>query len=165
MVKRNRSRGASWQGIRAGRRAQAAAAVGLLLPVDLGARGSAMPGGLAATNAGRNRVIRYGMMRDVVLGLEVVLAAGSSGARTHLDWADMFRGSGAVKDVGEPQLLIAFLRSRWTAPVEPDLLTFAAVTDDPPPKVAAVSHPLALQPEAQGISPEARQLLGKARGP
>jgi FAD/FMN-containing dehydrogenase len=50
---------------------------GLLLPLDLGARGSATVGGNVSTNAGGNRVIRYGMMRDMVLGLEVVLADGT----------------------------------------------------------------------------------------
>ena len=50
---------------------------GLLLPLDFGARGSATVGGTVATNAGGNRVIRYGMMRDMVLGLEVVLADGT----------------------------------------------------------------------------------------
>ncbi|MBL4616545.1 MAG: FAD-binding oxidoreductase [Robiginitomaculum sp.] len=45
--------------------------------VDLGARGSASIGGLIATNAGGNSVIRYGMMREQVLGLEVVLADGT----------------------------------------------------------------------------------------
>ncbi|ABD87645.1 FAD-binding oxidoreductase [Rhodopseudomonas palustris] len=49
----------------------------LAFPLDLGARGSATIGGNAATNAGGNRVIRYGMTRDMVLGLEVVLADGS----------------------------------------------------------------------------------------
>ena len=57
--------------------AEAAEAEGLLLPLDLGARGSATVGGNVATNAGGNRVIRYGMMRDMVLGLEVVLADGT----------------------------------------------------------------------------------------
>ena len=51
--------------------------LGLIFPLDLGARGSATLGGNAATNAGGNRVIRYGMMRDMVLGLEVVLADGT----------------------------------------------------------------------------------------
>ena len=49
----------------------------LMFPLDLGARGSATLGGNAATNAGGNRVIRYGMMRDMVVGLEVVLADGT----------------------------------------------------------------------------------------
>lgn len=50
---------------------------GLLLPLDLGARGSATIGGNISTNAGGNRVLRYGMMRDMVLGLEAVLADGT----------------------------------------------------------------------------------------
>ncbi|MDE2372381.1 MAG: FAD-binding oxidoreductase [Burkholderiales bacterium] len=56
---------------------EAAAAQSLAFPLDLGARGSATLGGNAATNAGGNRVIRYGMMREMVLGLEVVLADGT----------------------------------------------------------------------------------------
>lgn len=54
-----------------------ASEVGLLFPIDLGARGSATIGGNIATNAGGNGVIRYGMMRDLVLGLEVVMADGT----------------------------------------------------------------------------------------
>jgi len=57
--------------------AEAAEAQKLLLPIDLGARGSAMIGGVIATNAGGNRVLRYGMARDIVLGLEAVLADGT----------------------------------------------------------------------------------------
>jgi FAD/FMN-containing dehydrogenase len=49
----------------------------LCYPLDLGARGTATLGGNAATNAGGNRVIRYGMTRDMVLGLEAVLADGT----------------------------------------------------------------------------------------
>jgi FAD/FMN-containing dehydrogenase len=50
---------------------------GLMFPLDLGARGSCTIGGNISTNAGGNRVIRYGMTRDMVLGLEVVLADGT----------------------------------------------------------------------------------------
>ena len=50
---------------------------GLLFPLDLGARGSCTVGGNVATNAGGINVIRYGVMRDLVLGLEVVLADGT----------------------------------------------------------------------------------------
>lgn len=49
---------------------------GLIFPLDLGGRGSCQLGGNAATNAGGMRVIRYGMMREQVLGIEAVLADG-----------------------------------------------------------------------------------------
>lgn len=55
---------------------RAVAEAGFLFPLDLGARGSCQIGGNIATNAGGNAVIRYGMTRDLVLGLEVVLADG-----------------------------------------------------------------------------------------
>lgn len=55
----------------------AAEAQGAFLPLDLGARGSCMIGGVIATNAGGNRVVRWGMMRDMVIGLEAVLADGT----------------------------------------------------------------------------------------
>jgi FAD/FMN-containing dehydrogenase len=49
----------------------------LLFPLDLGARGSCTIGGAVATNAGGINVLRYGMMRNLVLGLEAVLADGT----------------------------------------------------------------------------------------
>ncbi|MBT2771300.1 FAD-binding oxidoreductase [Halomonas sp. ISL-60] len=55
---------------------EAAKEVGLQFPLDLGARGSCTIGGNIATNAGGVRVIRYGMMRQQVLGLEAVMADG-----------------------------------------------------------------------------------------
>ncbi len=45
-------------------------------PLSLGAEGSCQIGGNLSTNAGGVSVLRYGMMRDLVLGLEVVLADG-----------------------------------------------------------------------------------------
>ena len=56
---------------------EAAEEVGLLFPLDLGARGSATIGGNISTNAGGNSVIRYGMTREQVLGIEAVLADGT----------------------------------------------------------------------------------------
>jgi len=50
---------------------------GHIFPVDLGARGSCQIGGMIATNAGGIKVLRYGHMREQVLGLEVVLADGT----------------------------------------------------------------------------------------
>jgi FAD/FMN-containing dehydrogenase len=51
--------------------------VDLFFPLDLGARGSCLIGGNISTNAGGNRVLRYGMARDLVLGVEAVLADGT----------------------------------------------------------------------------------------
>jgi len=49
----------------------------LFLPLSFGARGSAQVGGIISTNAGGLRVFRYGMTRNWVLGLEVVLPDGT----------------------------------------------------------------------------------------
>jgi FAD/FMN-containing dehydrogenase len=54
----------------------AAAAVDRLFPLSLGSEGSCQLGGNLSTNAGGTAVLRYGMMRDLVLGLEVVLPDG-----------------------------------------------------------------------------------------
>jgi FAD/FMN-containing dehydrogenase len=56
---------------------RAAEAAGFMVGLDLGARGSCAIGGNLSTNAGGNRVIRYGMAREMVLGLEVVLPDGT----------------------------------------------------------------------------------------
>lgn len=56
---------------------QAASDAQWRLTVDIGARGSCTIGGMIATNAGGHEVLRYGMIREQVLGLEVVLADGT----------------------------------------------------------------------------------------
>ncbi len=49
----------------------------MIFPLDLGARGSCSIGGNVSTNAGGNRVIRFGMTRDSVLGIEAVTPDGT----------------------------------------------------------------------------------------
>ncbi len=74
---------------------------GLTWPVDFASKGSSTVGGNIATNAGGVRVIRYGLTRQWVLGLEVVLASGEilsiGGAleknNTGLDLRQLFIGS------------------------------------------------------------------------
>jgi FAD/FMN-containing dehydrogenase len=55
---------------------EAATKAGRLLPLSLAAEGSCTIGGNISTNAGGVNVLRYGMTRDLVLGLEAVLADG-----------------------------------------------------------------------------------------
>jgi len=79
----------------------AAEEAGFLCGIDLGARGSCTIGGNVATNAGGNQVIRYGMTRRNVLGLEVVQADGTVVTslnkmlknNTGYDWTQLFIGS------------------------------------------------------------------------
>ena len=78
----------------------------LIFPLDLGARGSATVGGNAATNAGGNRVIRYGMMRDMVLGLEVVLADGTTVQTRLLTVGGAGTGAAAVASIASSATII-----------------------------------------------------------
>jgi FAD/FMN-containing dehydrogenase len=55
---------------------EAAAAAGCLLGLSISSEGSAQIGGVLATNAGGNNTVRFGNARDLVLGLEAVLADG-----------------------------------------------------------------------------------------
>jgi len=54
----------------------AAQGAGRLFPLHLASQGSAQVGGAISTNAGGNAVLRYGMMRELVLGIEAVLPDG-----------------------------------------------------------------------------------------
>lgn len=55
---------------------EAAAGAGLLFPLSLASEGTCQIGGNLSTNAGGTAVLRYGNARELVLGLEVVLADG-----------------------------------------------------------------------------------------
>src|SRR6185312_2089260 len=80
---------------------RAAAEAGLVFGVDLAARDSATVGGMASTNAGGLRTVRYGNMGEQVLGLEVALVDGSVVRRhsevrsdnTGYDLASLFVGA------------------------------------------------------------------------
>jgi len=80
---------------------EAARAQDLLLPISLAAEGSARIGGVIATNAGGTNVLRHGMTRSRVLGLEVVTADGEviDGLRAlrkdnaGYDWKQWFIGT------------------------------------------------------------------------
>ncbi|WP_158917366.1 FAD-binding oxidoreductase [Caulobacter sp. S45] len=56
---------------------EAAREANRFFPLSLAAEGSATVGGLVSTNAGGTAVLRYGTMRDLVLGIEAVLPDGS----------------------------------------------------------------------------------------
>jgi FAD/FMN-containing dehydrogenase len=80
---------------------EAAREAGRLFPLSLGSEGSCTIGGNLATNAGGTQVLRYGTMRELALGLEVVTASGDiwrglRGLRkdnTGYDLRDLFIGS------------------------------------------------------------------------
>ena len=80
---------------------EAVDAKGLLLPISLAAEGSACIGGIVSTNAGGTNVLRYGMARSRILGLEVVTSDGRiiNGLRSlrkdnaGYDWKQWFIGT------------------------------------------------------------------------
>ena len=102
---------------------QHCAPAGLTWPVDFASKGSSTVGGNIATNAGGVKVIRYGLTRQWVLGLEVVLASGDvleiGGAleknNTGLDLRQLFIGSeGTLGVVTEATLKLVRLPGATT---------------------------------------------------
>ena len=103
----------------------AARDAGLLFPLSLGAEGSCTIGGNLATNAGGTAVLRYGTMRDLTLGLEVVLPDGRvwDGLRalrkdnTGYDLKHLFIGAEGTLGVITAAVLTLFpgIRARATA--------------------------------------------------
>lgn len=104
---------------------EAAAGVDKLFPLSLGAQGSCTIGGNLATNAGGTAVLRYGTMRDLTLGLEVVLPDGRiwNGLRglrkdnTGFDLKHLFIGAEGTLGIITAAVLKLFpaVRSRATA--------------------------------------------------
>jgi len=120
---------------------QAAAEAGRLFPLSLGAQGSAMIGGLISTNAGGVHVLRYGMMRDLVLGLEAVLPDGTvfeglTGLRKNnvgYDLKQLFIGAEGTLGVVTAATLKLFPQPASTA-------VAVAAVKDPAAAVALLSH-------------------------
>lgn len=108
---------------------------GLSFPLDLGGRGSCTIGGNIATNAGGNRVIRYGMTRELVLGIEAVLADGTvlDGLKpfiknnTGVDLKQLFIGSEGVLGVVTRAVLRLIPKPQDTAVALCGLADFAQV--------------------------------------
>jgi len=102
---------------------EAAADAGLLFPLSLAAEGSCAIGGNLSTNAGGTAVLRFGDARDLVLGLEVVLADGRvwNGLRglrkdnTGYDLKQLFLGSEGTLGIITAAVLKLFPKARTSA--------------------------------------------------
>jgi D-lactate dehydrogenase (cytochrome) len=109
----------------------AAEQVERFFPLRLGSEGSCQLGGNLSTNAGGTNVVRYGMTRDLVLGLEVVLADGRVMSslsplrkdNTGYDMKSVFLGAEGTLGIITAATLKLFPRIRATA------TAFAAVPD------------------------------------
>jgi FAD/FMN-containing dehydrogenase len=116
---------------------QAADAAGLFFPLDLGARGSCQIGGNVSTNAGGNRVLRFGMARELVLGVEAVLADGSIISALHkviknntgYDLRQLFIGSEGTLGIITAVVLRLFAKARSVNTVLCALDGYPAVID------------------------------------
>lgn len=115
---------------------EAAAEADLFFPLDLAARGSATIGGCIAMNAGGVRVLRYGVMRELVLGLETVRADGTvlTGLNQMLknnagyDLKQLFIGSEGTLGVVTRAVLRLFPAPRTTSTALLGLDEFTQVT-------------------------------------
>src|ERR1700704_1011006 len=102
---------------------KAAKEAGRLFPLSLAAEGSCEIGGNLSTNAGGTAVLRYGNARELVLGLEVVLADGRiwdglKGLRkdnTGYDLKQLFLGSEGTLGIITAAVLKLFPQPRTTA--------------------------------------------------
>jgi FAD/FMN-containing dehydrogenase len=128
---------------------QAAKDAGLLFPLSLASEGSCTIGGNIATNAGGTHVLRYGMTRALVLGLEVVQADGTvldlmrslHKDNTGYDLKQLFIGSEGTLGVVTAAVLRLFPRPDVT------VVAFAAV----PSPAAAVALLNTLQSRTGGM--------------
>jgi FAD/FMN-containing dehydrogenase len=118
-------------GVPLARAQQAADDAGFFFPLSLGAEGSCTIGGNLSTNAGGTAVLRYGNARELVLGLEVVLADGRvweslKGLRkdnTGYDVKQLFVGSEGTLGIITAAVLKLFPKPQTSA------TAFAALSD------------------------------------
>ena len=123
--------------------AHAAEAEGRLFPLRIGSEGSCQIGGNLSTNAGGTAVLRYGNMRDLVLGVEAVLPDGR-----------ILRGlRGLRKDNTGYDLKQLFVGSEGTL----GIMTAAVLKLMPLPRSSSVAFVAVASPEA------AVSLLGEAK--
>lgn len=116
---------------------EAASEVDRLVPLSLASEGSCQIGGNIATNAGGINVIRYGTMRQQVLGLEVVLANG-----------DIWDGLRSLrKDTGGYDMKQVFIGSEGTLGIitAATLRLFPAINDTTTALIALASSQQAVQ--------------------
>jgi FAD/FMN-containing dehydrogenase len=120
---------------------RAAIACGLDTPVDFAARDSATVGGAIATNAGGSRVVRFGTMRQQVVGIEAVLAdgtvvgslAGLPKETVGLHWPSLLAGS-------EGTLAVITAARLRLVPHLQHVTTVLAAVDDVPTAVALLAE-------------------------
>lgn len=105
---------------------QAVSGHGLTFPVSLGAEGSAQIGGIVSTNAGGTDVVKYGMTRNNILGLEVVLPDGTL-------WSNL---SGLRKDNRGPDLSQFFIGGEGAF----GIVTGACLKLSPTPQTVEVAY-------------------------
>ncbi|GAB5374300.1 MAG: FAD-binding oxidoreductase [Acuticoccus sp.] len=130
---------------------EAAADAGLSLPIAHGGAGSAMIGGTIATNAGGLNVVRHGMTRRHVLGLEVVLADGRV-----WDGLRVLRKDNAGYDLKQ-----LFIGSEGTL----GIITAAALALSPRPRATATGLLAVADPEAAlALFADLRRRLGDLIG-